>query len=172
MKKKFLAMGAAFIMLFSVVGMMGCGNDYVFNEDDFRLTVSVDKTEARVGDIVTVTATLENLSGRNLRVQAATPNMVNLENILIPAVVPEHSDWGSYITFEGGWVRRNTFRDGAIIEVQSQREIRHEANYVAFAGVRFSIGRANSINRINREENRTWVVFRSEEILIIIQGEV
>jgi len=169
MKKKFLVLGAAFVMLFSVVGMMGCSNDYIFNEEDFRLTVSVDKTEARVGDIVTVTATLENLSGRNLRVQSRHPRSRDIEDILNPMITTEYG--GLRVFGVDGWIGRNTFRRDTIIERQLGIEMREEGSRVALVIVAFSIGRRNTRNRMYEEQNRIWIYFVSEKITITIQGE-
>jgi len=173
MKRKILSV--ILIVTIAIMGLslfVGCGNNYyVFNEDDFRLTVEVNKNQAKVGDTIIVTATLENLSGRDLRVQAATPSMRNLENILLVRIAPEHITRDLVFTNEAGPVRRNTFSNGAKIERQTEVIITEEINHFVVADVFFSIGRANRVERFCSEENRTWVHFVSEEIIITIQGE-
>jgi len=71
--KKLLAFGIAFIMLFSIVGVVGCGgDDHVFQEGDFKLTVTADRTAVMSGGTVEFTVRLENVSGRDVVLRGAT----------------------------------------------------------------------------------------------------
>ena len=51
---------------FSLFSCDDSWKDYVYQEGDFELTIEVDKTEAKVGDEIEITATFKNLSGRDL----------------------------------------------------------------------------------------------------------
>lgn len=63
-------MKRAFVLVVALVMSMGlltsCTPDFECEENDFRLTMLVDKEEASPGDTVMVTVILENLSGKNI----------------------------------------------------------------------------------------------------------
>ena len=106
MKKKFLVLGMVFVMLFSVAGMMGCGNEYVFQEGDFRLTVTADRTEVRVGDAIEFTAKLENVSGRDITIQHFFSGQFNLDMIFVPPMCYEHTPEFGYAWTDCSDIRR------------------------------------------------------------------
>jgi hypothetical protein len=135
-----------------------------------ELIVSVDKTEARVGDVVTITASLKNLSNNNLSVQAATPNMRNLSDILIFMIAPYYFSRYLVLNDLGGNIRRNTFERGAIIKKQFEFVITEQVNHFALVNVFFSIGRENRAERMRDEQSRTWIHLTSNEFLITVQG--
>ena len=55
-------------MMFSLLAFSGCSEPYEFTEGDFELTIEVDRDTFAVGEIITITATLKNLSGRSHRI--------------------------------------------------------------------------------------------------------
>jgi len=66
-----LCISAAFAFMFS-----GCSEDwknYEYKEGDFLLNATVDKTTVSVGDTVTVTVVLKNLSGYTLPIYYSVP---------------------------------------------------------------------------------------------------
>jgi len=172
-KNKSIVVGALVIAVVMIVAVLGgCGsNRYVFDENDFRLTIEVDKTEARVGDTVVATARFENLSGRDLRVQAGTPSIQELEGVLNVVIVPDNFLRDPIFDDSGGRIPRRTLRAGAVITRQTEVIISEELYHIAFARVFFSIGRQSDAGRISQEQNRTWVHIVSEEIAITIQGD-
>jgi len=60
------------VMLFAVVSFFGCNygdgfiSDYEWSEGSFSLEVTADRSDVRLGEEVTITATFRNLSGKNL----------------------------------------------------------------------------------------------------------
>jgi uncharacterized repeat protein (TIGR01451 family) len=67
MIKKIIALG---VMLIMCLGLFyGCTNDYTYKVEDFRLTITVDKTEVSVGDTIKFVATFKNLSGQDIRIE-------------------------------------------------------------------------------------------------------
>jgi len=68
-------------MLFSAFSLFACSG-YEFNEGDFVLTVEVNKTEVRIGDTVEFSVRLENVSGRDIRVQHVFFGRFDREDIL------------------------------------------------------------------------------------------
>lgn len=53
-------------MVVSLISLVGC-NNYECKVDDFKYTVSVNELNPSVNDSITVTVTLENVSGRNIK---------------------------------------------------------------------------------------------------------
>jgi len=64
---------------------------------DFSLSVTLDKTEARIGDTITATVVFKNLSGRDI--EAELPDWIaakggqGIEDILQSILVPEGLKW-------------------------------------------------------------------------------
>jgi len=89
MKKRFLSLGLAFIMLFALAGLSGCRweRNYRWSESSFLFETTASKTDVRVGDTIELTSTFRNLSGRNLLVTVPARRIfdddpTNLEQII------------------------------------------------------------------------------------------
>ena len=95
------------IMVMPFSGCTRGWKDYEYQEGDFSLEITVDKTEAAVGDVVEITATFKNLSGRDLPVSFMDPvnsrdkKKINKEYLLIIALHPE---WQMTWFFMAIWV--------------------------------------------------------------------
>lgn len=76
MGKKILILGLTLMMCLGAFS--GCCNENEYKEGDFRLTVAASQTEARLGDTVEITATLTNVSGRNITIRL-TPRHTDLK---------------------------------------------------------------------------------------------
>ena len=89
--KKLAVIVIAMVMLLGVLTIgMGCsgGDDYVFAEGDFRLTLTADRTEVKMGEEIEFTFKLENLSGRDILARTG-----NSMQISIALVSPEQTDF-------------------------------------------------------------------------------
>ena len=56
-------------MLVTCIGVFsvsGCKGKYGYSERDFSLEISVNKTEASIGDDIEINAVLKNLSGKDI----------------------------------------------------------------------------------------------------------
>jgi len=157
MKKMFKIILAGIAMVVSVSLFAGCGNNYVFNEEDFRLTLSVDKTEARVGDTVTAHATFENLSGRDINVRARFSTVDDPDNLLQFLWMLESDEISQVdlLGFVPSPPRRIIEKD-AVFEKQRQFTIQRQENRIVKALVFFRLG-------------REWKMI-SEEVKITVQG--
>ena len=78
-KKVIIAIIAIIMVLGTVAVMTGCkDNNYVFDENDFKLTVAIavngqmqqedEPLVANIGDMITVMATFYNLTNQDVRV--------------------------------------------------------------------------------------------------------
>ena len=149
MKKKLLAIAMMIVTMLLV--LTACRNSYEYKEEDFRLTVTVDKTEARVGDTVTVTATFENLSGRNIWVRAGSPSVKRLEDVLQLGAWQEYRNVAFGVYDDGGLLLRWRFKKDAVIEKQMEIVIQELSDYVASAAVIFRVGREHERKGIDGE---------------------
>jgi len=160
-KNKSIVVGALVIAVVMIVAVLGgCGsNRYVFDENDFRLTIEVDKTEARVGDTVVATARFENLSGRDLRVYTRKHPIRAPEYLL---QVFERTESSKIIedatNFSRNRIPRFTIKKDMIFENQIEFAVENQENYIVRASVGFRLGREQIVS-----------IF--EEIAITIQGD-
>ncbi|MCL2042741.1 MAG: hypothetical protein FWG89_01230 [Treponema sp.] len=104
--KKSNVLGLA-ILFFAGLFTVACANDNsgtANNIDprgvtmgDFSLSVTLDKTEARIGDTITAIVVFKNLSGRDI--EAELPDWIaakggqGIEDILQSILVPEGVEW-------------------------------------------------------------------------------
>ena len=88
MRKKIIAIGALLVMMFSLAA---CGDNYVYQKADFRLTIAVNKTNVVVGETVEITVKLENLSGKDILVQMPNALAEKTEDIVKIALVSEEA---------------------------------------------------------------------------------
>jgi len=88
--KRLAVVAVAFAMLFAVFIGTGCAgwHNYEFNENDFKLTIEIDKTEARVGDTLAVVITFVNLSNKRLRARGLDATIGTVEELLNVTVTP------------------------------------------------------------------------------------
>ncbi|MCL2255348.1 MAG: hypothetical protein FWC11_00635 [Firmicutes bacterium] len=117
----------------SLFSFFGCSARNL-NEDDFRLTLEVSQTEARVGDVIVVTATFENLSGRDIPVRTRLHGLDyfgNVNNVLQIVAWTERTEW-IYITLPGR-PPRTIFQKDAFIKIQRTFVIREQENYIVQA---------------------------------------
>jgi len=100
MKKRFLAIALAFVMMFSIVGVVGCANiDNMFEyccpqytyEHGFCLTVEVSETSFTRNDTdsINIVATLKNLTRESHYISTSFLFSVQIEGrgVLIPDVI-------------------------------------------------------------------------------------
>lgn len=106
------------MVLIIIVGLfVGCYEDYTYNENDFLLEISVDKTVASVGETVTVTAKLTNLSGRDIRVKLPHPWNTEIKNILGAGFfIKDGYPYGFGVNPVGGRRKTVTIKKDAIIQ--------------------------------------------------------
>jgi hypothetical protein len=155
--KRVVLLGVTLMLCFGFLS--GCGSNYTYQEDDFRLTVTVDKTEAVVGETVTVTAIFENISGQNIRVQGWSARQ-KLDDILIPVCIPDRPDFSAGIGGTAGFIPRRTFRKDASIKRQITCVIEESTNHNAYAVVLFSVGKEHQLIEV-----------RSETVRITVKGD-
>ncbi|MCL2556224.1 MAG: hypothetical protein FWE03_04305 [Firmicutes bacterium] len=84
MKKKLVCIGIVIVMMFGVAGLSGCG--YTYQDGDFLLTVTANKTEMRVGETIEFTIRFENNTGRNLRVIFSSMGNFPNSHLINPSV--------------------------------------------------------------------------------------
>ncbi|MCL2862255.1 MAG: hypothetical protein FWE22_07595 [Firmicutes bacterium] len=160
-KRKSILSAMIIIMLVLSVALgmfVGCSSNREFSEEDFRLTLEVSQTEARVGDTIVATATFENLSGRRLRlVTSSSP-------ILLVSVF--HSE--EEVRFSRFMDRRNSFlRRNAVIERTIEWTAKIEGVFYVVDDIQLTI-----VRRFNDPlDYWTQISMTSERIKITIQGE-
>ena len=141
MAKRIIILGAV-IMCLGILGIFsGCGNDYVYKESDFKLTIQVDKTEAIVGDTVKVTVRLENLSGRDIPIQMSHPKSKVLEDMISIRLFQENEEHLFVETSVGGPLRKLTIKKDAVITRTAEFQIDDSVNYEAASLVVFYTGK-------------------------------
>jgi len=91
---RFVAIGIAVAMLFAIVALSAC--NYIFSEDDLKFTIEVNKTEARVNDTIIVTATLKNLSDRNIRLTGIDATVEKVSELISIVVAPYGTEVGFF----------------------------------------------------------------------------
>lgn len=124
MIKKIFAFGVMMIMIFSLAA---CGKEYEYQEGDFLLEVSIDKTTAAIGDEVNFSISFKNLSGEDVTIWYRSYmfwglfNPIDFEDKIELLIYPEGQDviWGGMpITRDFppqvGRVRKNLKRDEVI----------------------------------------------------------
>ena len=121
-----LAITATLVSLWAFVG-------YTFYEGDFLIELSADRTEVRVGETVTVTATVTNVSGRNIRVRHSNPNAQELWVGLAVVTSYEYPNHSFAITMEGGWFRNSVIRRGESLQNTRDVLITEDMDYIAKA---------------------------------------
>jgi len=123
-------------IVFSVVM---CGS-YTYKEGDFSLTITVDKTELRVGDTIEVTVTFKNLSGRKHRIIHPAGDIMSMVSLKF---VPK----GEELSF--GWVLESSsdvMEKSAVLEDKFSWEVRESGEYCMAACAYFRIVRSYYIN--------------------------
>ena len=128
--KRLIVIGIIVAVLFGAFMISAHNLFYTFDESDFRLTVEVDKTQARVGDTVTVTTTLRNL-GRTLVITGFASNITRIEQIISSAVWPVCEDTGFAVLLPGGFRCRFIMWRNSTVTVTREfvidRALTHEA---------------------------------------------
>jgi len=164
-KKLVIIIATTLILALSLGFLFSCSSQ-ALTEEDFLLELSVDKTTVYVGDIITVTATLTNVSGRNIRL--ALPNVWHrdIENLLHLSA-SEGGSWGLPWTNEGGFRRRRTFRNNAVITRTHKIQIDELTDYDYYTAKAAVFFRTRGWFSFNRE-----FFMQSERILITVQGEI
>lgn len=130
-------------MMVVMMGVMCVGCGYTYKEGDFSLAISVDKTEAQVGETVTVTVVFENLSGRKHSIHRKK-RLKNVNDIINIGLHTEDVDWGFVYTDEHvSWyaLKMKTLKKGKTITIEKEFQIEESKNYETAAAVMFYIGR-------------------------------
>ncbi|MCL2255346.1 MAG: hypothetical protein FWC11_00625 [Firmicutes bacterium] len=154
MKKKILS---AIIIVIAITGLIlfvGCSNwqDYVFQDGDFLLEVTLNKDTASVGDVVEITAILTNKSGQTLPVVLSNgiprDGRNRFEGSIVSGLTFLEEYRGGLLSDMHSGTRRVRLRDGESISVKRKHEIivleMEDSYYITrFAGAvaRFSVGR-------------------------------
>ena len=160
MFKKLLIIGIA--LVFALLSLAGCATrgwrNYEFQEGDFVLEVSVDRTIVSVGDTVEITATFKNLSGKNLPIVFRANRIFDRldERIISTVLIPKSTDLGFGSTGTTRQIRR-TLRNEAVLTVTRQRTIERAVDYEVFARIGFFIG---------EDGRENFVEIRSERIKV------
>lgn len=138
MIKRIICLG---VFLVVCLGMFsGCANDYAYKEGDFSLIVKADKTEVSVGDTIKVTATLKNLSGRNICIQMSHPDYKKLEDMILIGLFEEGTEHEFVVTDIGGPRRKMRIKKDAVITRLMEFHIDKTENYDAVSSVVFYTG--------------------------------
>jgi hypothetical protein len=167
MKKAFI-LGTAFLLLAGLL-TVACENKDEENgkrvaEDDFSLTVTLDKTVASIGDTVTATVVFKNLSGRDIK--AELPDWIasyggkSKEDILEAEFIPEGSEWG-FIDIKFPRPKILIGR-GDVIERQFERAVTELGNLEVRAGAFFIAAKYPTTNHIGMQ-------IASDPIEILVQ---
>jgi len=142
MKKRLLSaiicLGVLVVMIFS---LGACGRNYEYKEEDFSLTITVDKTEAKVGDTITVTATLENLSGRNIHIRKKPSDRRKLKDMIAIGFFPESEEYYWSTNPVSGLSNRITIKKDTVIILTKEFIIEESENYVTDAVIIFFVGK-------------------------------
>ncbi|MCL2521267.1 MAG: hypothetical protein FWE36_00230 [Erysipelotrichales bacterium] len=84
-----------FILIILLGALVACApSSSETRNEDFRLTISVDKTRANMKDIIEMTAILENLSGEDIRIKTINIESTSLSDIFFMALYPGMHDVG------------------------------------------------------------------------------
>ena len=156
------------MMAIMVLGLFaGCSSNYVYQEGDFSLEIEVDKTEAKIGDTITVTATFRNLTGKKLPVvfhDRYDRNRSKIEHIIHIALVGEDTDFEWAFTDE--WFRpsRKTLQKDTILTTTKSYIIDSQVDHIACAIASFYVGSATSDKHFITEN--TGVGIESNQIKI------
>ena len=162
MKKRILAVVIASCMLFALIGLTACNHEYEFAEDDFRLTVSVDRTVVYVGETIVANARFYNLTGRDLRIRTRrTPirspyYLLSLFYILESETISDVSVLTRGCVSPPEW----TIVYNAIFEKQIYFVIEKLENHIVHAGISFAF-----------RSSRGPVLNMIQKITIFVQGE-
>jgi len=118
--------------------------------DDFSLTVTLDKTKARIGDTITATVVFKNLSGRDI--EAELPDWIaarggrSKDDILSAVFVPE----GEKVSYPGvkfdGPLPKVLIESETVIERKFEHTITESKNLEARAGAYFFTDTAESLS--------------------------
>jgi len=181
--KKVGIFAIAMINSFAVFLFVGCSGwrDYVYEEGDFLLEVEVDRQVVSVGDTITVTASLTNLSGLDLPVVSSTWS--GRARTIVPFIYvmafDEHGEWcGETIDrFTPFDIPKGIFLNGSAVIytrdfVLLDTEYHEASFYRVHATTNFRIGR-NTAERGFTTRN-SWPIRLESDIIIITndRGEV
>ena len=154
MKKKALTAvcGAIAVLLLCGVYVTGCVGADEENEfkhkntmevivGDFSLTVTLDKTEARIGDTVTATVVFKNLSDRDIEAELpdwmAAGGARSKEDILSVAFIPVDSEIVFYDIEAKPPLPKILIESGAVIERRFEYGMTGSGNLEVHAGAFF-----------------------------------
>ena len=135
---KILTLGVLIVM--SIGLFAGCGGNYKYQESDFNLTVMVNRTEARVGEEVEITATFKNLSGKNIRVRMKNRRDKKLEDLIYASFFLEGREQSFVFTKEGGSRPKITIKKGALVVKVMKFCLEESSNYEVVSAVFFNAG--------------------------------
>ena len=142
MKKHLAIRIIALVVLLCVVAwvLFACTGRY--NEGDLTLTLEVDKTEVQVGDTITATATLKNISGKDVKF-SLPPSYKGgrVEDKLIGIILVDENIRAGFGIFDDGgpfWIWVNgTIKNGSAMQKTQQFVIEEAVNYNLSAGALF-----------------------------------
>jgi hypothetical protein len=147
MAKKILTLGVIVIMALGL--FVGCGSNYVYQESDFSLEISVDKTEVSVGDTIHLVATLKNLSGKDIRIENFSDKIEGILSIHI------FNDSTLAISVPGGpKQKRKRFLLHKDVSISITRDFPIDGDLMdieIFADVSFYIGKNNENTYLKSE---------------------
>jgi len=128
-------------MAFSLGLFSGCDSNYVNQEGDFSLEILVDKTAVHVGDTIKVTVKLQNLSGKNVRIQMRHPDFKKLEDMILIELFDENEEHKFDVTSKGGPRKILTVKKDAVIAQTKDFQIESYGNYEVSSLVVFYVGK-------------------------------
>jgi len=170
--KKLITLVIATLLIFSIVGSAACGNENDYNGKEvtvgnFSLTVTANKTKARVGDTIAVTAVFKNLSGKDIPIELTDwqTYFYLLEQIekatpLEIVICPDISEW-AHISIGVDARHQMTIEKDAVIQQTVEYKIEELTMYKALAGVFFYMG----------DEYKEFVAIESNPVKIQIVKE-
>ena len=143
--KKMLILSLCLMM---AVLFCGCGDGAKTvekAEGGFSLTVRVDRTSARVGDIVKITAVFKNLGGKDIPIELADwQHYPSRENLKIDAIVeiaamPQEAEWAK-IDVQADPRQRETLKKDAVITQTVEYRIDEWKSHKVLSRVCFYMG--------------------------------
>lgn len=120
------------------ISLSSCSNQFSDNltDEDFEVSISVDKTAVTTGESVNVRVTIENKSGKDIRIKLGHTDFSTKEDIIQIKMFKVGDSKDFIFNSKGGLLKKFTFKKNQVITKEIKFEI-NEINDLEVQGILF-----------------------------------
>lgn len=141
-----------FFFLLSLVFVMCLTGCTSVSEEDFKCSINVDKSLVKVGDTIKISASIENISNKSLKIKASHTDVQEIEDIIMVGVFTKSSDHDFIVNSKGGPLASFIFEKNSLItkeleyKVENLNNLEIEAQFCFYISNELIIIKSDVIN--------------------------